>query len=69
MKHLDIFINNLWNKYTSYTPSASEICKLFGEEVVNDHIAFRTFDFPSCNIEVQAKFLSTFNYKVCGDYF
>ena len=44
MKELDLFLDKLWNQYTSYTPSAKKISKLFGEEVINDHIAFRTFN-------------------------
>ena len=52
----------------SYTPSAEKISKLFGEEVVNDHIAFRTLDLEQCNIFKQADYLQQFGYKVSGDY-
>ena len=63
------FLNKLWENYISYAPSAEKISKLFGEEVTNDHIAFRTFNLDKCSIEKQADYLSLYGYKVCGDYF
>ena len=63
------FLNRLWDNYISYAPSAKQISKLFGEEVTNDHIAFRTFNLDKCSIEKQADYLSSYGYKVCGDYF
>ena len=68
MKNIDIFLNELWENYISYTPSAEKISKLFDEEVVNDHIAFRTLDLEQCNIFKQADYLQQFGYKVSGDY-
>ena len=50
MRALDLFLDKLWGKYTSYTPSAEKISKIFGEKVINDHIAFRTFNLSHCNI-------------------
>ena len=69
MKELDLFLDKLWNQYTSYTPSAKKISKLFGEEVINDHIAFRTFNLSHCNVAKQKEFLEQFGYKFGGDYF
>jgi hypothetical protein len=63
------FLDKLWNNYISYTPSAERISKLFGERVINDHIAFRTFNLDQCNIYKQADFLANYGYKVKGDYF
>jgi len=63
------FLDRLWENYITYTPSAKKISQLFGEKVTNDHIAFRTFNLDKCNIYKQADFLSSFGYKVCGDYF
>ena len=36
MKELDLFLDKLWSQYTSYTPSAEKISKLFGEDQIND---------------------------------
>ena len=69
MKELDLFLDKLWSQYTSYTPSAEKISKLFGEEVINDHIAFRTFNLSHCNVAKQKEFLEQFGYKFGGDYF
>ncbi|MFD2436628.1 2-oxoadipate dioxygenase/decarboxylase family protein [Modicisalibacter luteus] len=44
---LDQFFDNLWNDYTAMTPQAQRIHDAFvdaGENIINDHVAFRTFD-------------------------
>ncbi len=68
MSNIDRFLNKMWKNYISYTPSAEKISKLFGEEVVNDHIAFRTLNLKQCNIHKQADYLQQFGYKISGDY-
>ena len=68
MRNIDTFLNELWENYISYTPSAEKISKLFDEKVVNDHIAFRTLNLEQCNIFKQADYLQQFGYKVSGDY-
>jgi hypothetical protein len=58
MTKLDDIFNKLWIDYISQNPSAQKVYELFtsaGEKVVNDHIAFRTFDHPKLNIDVLAK--------------
>ena len=50
--------DRLWAGYTGQNPEALKIFNLFvkeGETVVNDHIAFRTFNDPGINIDVIAK--------------
>lgn len=50
--------DRLWTGYTEQNPEALSIFNLFvkeGETVVNDHIAFRTFNNTQINIEVLAK--------------
>ena len=68
MSRVNTLLNEMWENYISYTPSAKKISKLFGEEVVNDHIAFRTLNLEQCNIFKQAKYLQQFGYKISGDY-
>lgn len=50
--------DRLWEDYTKQNPDVKKVYDLFkaeGEEVVNDHIAFRTFNDRRVNIEVLAK--------------
>ncbi len=48
----------LWDQYSNENPSVKKIHELFrdeGEEIENDHIAFRTFNDPRINIEVLSR--------------
>ncbi|HSC79739.1 MAG TPA: DUF1338 domain-containing protein [Chitinolyticbacter sp.] len=38
------FFNSLWDDYAALAPQSARIRALFGEAVINDHVAFRTFD-------------------------
>ena len=70
MKAADIF-ERLWIQYSCDNPSAGEIYDLFqksGERVVNDHVAFRTFDDPRVNVEVLAKPFLEAGYRPEGEY-
>lgn len=71
MDYKEIF-NRLWIDYNSINPSVNKINELFkaeGESVVNDHIAFRTFDIPGINIDVLATLFLEIGYKECGNYY
>jgi hypothetical protein len=64
-------LSQMWQDYIAINPMAQKIHQLFtqkGEEVINDHIALRTFRHPRLGLEVISKpFLeSGFEYK--GDY-
>ena len=61
-------IDRFWEKYTSYTPSAKQIYQLFGEEITNDHIAFRTLNLPGISIENQKEYLLQYGYQERGQY-
>ncbi|WP_420582032.1 DUF1338 domain-containing protein [Reichenbachiella sp.] len=57
---IDIF----WKEYVKTTPSAGKIHELLeakGEKISNDHIAFRTFNHPSINVEQLAM-----SFLACG---
>jgi hypothetical protein len=61
----------LWNDYISQNPEAKKVYDLLideGETVVNDHIAFRTFDDPRISIDVVAKPFIDAGYEYMGDY-
>ena len=69
MSNIKTLLDGMWENYIPYTPSAAKIAKLFNEELVNDHIAFRTLNLAECNIHKQANYLSQFGYRVRGDYY
>src|SRR5512136_395787 len=61
----------LWKDYSEQNPSVRKIYDLFvneGEEVVNDHIAFRTLDFNEMNIDAVARPFTTAGYAAKGEY-
>jgi len=68
---LDYIFKKLWETYTSQNPAVQQVYDLFireGERVVNDHIAFRTFDDVRIGINILAKpFLAT-GYVEKGQY-
>ena len=64
-------INKLWEIYTIQNPSVQKIYDLFvshGEEVVNDHIAFRTFENSRIDIDVLSKVFRENGYIEKGQY-
>lgn len=68
---LDHVFDKLWEVYTSQNPAVQQVYDLFlneGERVVNDHIAFRTFDDPRVNIDVLAKPFLASGYVEKGTY-
>jgi len=70
MKTKDIF-DKLWDQYSRENPSAGEIHQLFnrgGRSVINDHVAFRTFNDPRINIDVLAKPFLDAGYEPRGEY-
>jgi hypothetical protein len=69
--YLNILLNRLWEDYTTQNPSTGEIYSLFlreGESVVNDHIAFRTIDYPEIDIDVIAQPFISNGYIPEGEY-
>ncbi len=61
----------LWNDYVSLTPDAQKVHDLFtqaGETVLNDHIAFRTFDLPGIDVEALARPFLANGYVEKGQY-
>jgi len=66
----DIF-KRLWTDYTTQNPSAKKLYELFtseGETVLNDHIAFRTFDDPRINVDALARVFLERGYEEKGQY-
>tara|TARA_B110001454_G_scaffold219202_1_gene251959 strand:+ start:41812 stop:42606 length:795 start_codon:yes stop_codon:yes gene_type:complete len=70
MTSLPIF-NQLWDDYTSLNPEALKIYRLLSDQhetVLNDHVAFRTFNLPGMSIAVLAKHFIDLGYIEKNDY-
>ncbi|RYJ37494.1 DUF1338 domain containing protein [Flavobacterium anhuiense] len=65
-------LTKLWEQYIEITPSALKIHELLeekGEEILNDHIAIRTFNDKRVNIEVLEKAFLNVGYEAKGEYY
>lgn len=64
--------SQLWRQFIAITPSAKQIHQLLGEEsggdIINDHIALRTFNHPKINLNKIAYHFEKHGYQACGDY-
>ena len=61
----------LWQDYVITNPPAQSIYDLFmskGEKVVNDHIAFRTFNHPKINVDVLGAVFIHLGYEEKDEY-
>ena len=68
---MEQIFERLWQQYSSENPSAGKIYNLFqnkGEKVVNDHVAFRTFNDPRVGIEKIARPFKEAGYVPKGEY-
>lgn len=65
------FFAKLWTDYVQITPSAEKIHELLLKEekqIINDHIALRTFNTPELNLEKLAEHFKKLGYKEAGQY-
>ncbi|MEW6997894.1 DUF1338 domain-containing protein [Colwelliaceae bacterium BS250] len=62
--------DNIWQQYLAVTPSAEKVHQLLGSgnDLINDHVAYRTFNNDKVNLEKLAKHLLDLGYVECGDY-
>lgn len=61
----------LWTDYTTLNPSVAEVYKVFtsqGETVINDHVAFRTYNHPKIGLKKMAQFFLDHGYSKKGEY-
>ena len=70
---VDTLFARLWDKYVTITPSAHKIHALLaGEEksddIVNDHVAFRTFNLEKTSLDKLAAHFLALGYEAKGDY-
>ncbi|WLD58584.1 DUF1338 domain-containing protein [Salinispirillum sp. LH 10-3-1] len=65
------FFAQLWDTYTDVTPQAQRIQALFkarGEEVINDHVAFRTFAQSPIALDKLEPQLTAMGYEAYGAF-
>lgn len=60
----------IWQSYIDVTPSAHKVHQLLGagNDLLNDHVAYRTFNIDKVNIEKIAAPLIALGYVECGQY-
>jgi hypothetical protein len=71
MLNITQLFDRLWAQYALQNPHAREIHDLLderGDTILNDHVAFRTFDDPRINIQVLARPFIEAGYEVGGQY-
>ncbi|MGB0446189.1 MAG: DUF1338 domain-containing protein [Pseudomonadales bacterium] len=70
--NIDLLFKNLWEDYLSVTPLAKQVHALLGatqtDNVINDHIALRTFNIGKVNLDKLAAHFEALGYKACGEY-
>ena len=70
--NVDTLLDNLWSNYLEVTPSAIKVHELLGStqqsDVINDHIALRTFNLEKVGLEKLAAHFLAVGYKECGEY-
>lgn len=61
----------LWQDYLALAPSALEIHTLLGEgeAILNDHVAFRTFNHPKVGLDKLAAHFLALGYAQQGEYY
>lgn len=67
----DQFFAELWTEYTKVTPQAARIHDLFERDtrpIINDHVAFRTFNIPPIDIRSLEPFILDLGYTVLDEY-
>ena len=67
---IDQFFADLWQNYVEITPSAKAIHDLLGNgaEIINDHVAFRTFNLDGIGLPALSKHMFRLGYEVAGEY-
>ncbi len=69
--NLEPLLAQLWQTYTALNPQVEKIRQhfiAFGEQPVNDHIALRTLDHPSCGLDQLVSLWQPYGYHVEEHY-
>lgn len=68
--NIDTLFASLWQDYVEITPSADQVHQLLseGKSIINDHVAFRTFDIEKVNLDKLAAHFLALGYVEKGQY-
>lgn len=61
----------MWDQYSALNPQAKKIHTLLakdGDQILNDHVAYRSVNLPGFGIDALAAPLIERGYKKCGEY-
>ncbi|QSX34349.1 DUF1338 domain-containing protein [Shewanella avicenniae] len=69
-QNIDSLFTAMWHDYVRMTPSAAKIHDLLAQddEIINDHIALRTFNLPKVGLPVLAAHFEALGYRAAGEY-
>lgn len=70
MSYQELFAT-LWREYTDCNPHALNVYNLLsqrGEKIINDHVAFRTFNDERINVDQLGAFFEKYGYVEKGSY-
>ncbi|WP_115717202.1 DUF1338 domain-containing protein [Gallaecimonas mangrovi] len=72
-KDINQLFECLWNNYLDVTPSAAKVHQLLasseqGTDIINDHVAFRTFNLPNVGLDKLAAHFLALGYEEKGEY-
>ncbi|MBY5993061.1 DUF1338 domain-containing protein [Ferrimonas balearica] len=67
---VDSLFNALWADYQTQCPSATAVHRLLGggQPIINDHVAFRTFNLPEVELDKLAAHFLALGYEPKGEY-
>lgn len=71
MNNANQIFQRLWKDYTKQNPTVKAVYELFtnaGQKVVNDHIAFRTFNDPRISVDVLGQCFIDAGYECIAEY-
>lgn len=68
--NIENFFAGMWRDYLRFAPSAGRIHQVLGQgaNIINDHIALRTFNRPEIGLSVLARHFLDLGYAPAGDY-
>ncbi|MDF2178662.1 DUF1338 domain-containing protein [Aliiglaciecola sp. CAU 1673] len=68
--NVETLFSNLWQDYVAMTPSAQKVHQLLGDgnELINDHVAFRTFNLDKVSLDKLAAHFLALGYEEKGQY-
>ncbi|KFZ31805.1 succinyldiaminopimelate aminotransferase [Pseudidiomarina salinarum] len=69
-QQVEQFFEDLWQDYIKLTPSAAKVHQVLGQgqPIINDHVAFRTFDIAPVRLAALVALFENMGYEARGEY-